>query len=107
MYVVYSTITICPISVFDESPTSQKVSAGEIAEFRCQHSTVNVVNWTIDGSLVDIRNPSPGVHVSTSGASSILTIAASLERNGTEVVCVAGGSPDEISDPAFLYVIGK
>ena len=82
------------------------------AVFRCRHQCLDVgISWLINGSssrlypdVVDssIRDNN-GTLVDT------LTIPAIPEYNGTEVVCVAtfaNGSPDEVTPPANLIIIG-
>ena len=92
---------------FIESPTSQNVSIGEDAVFRCQHDSADTIRWRVNGVLVSRSSPPTGVHEDADGLVDTLTITGSLEYNGTEVVCVAqfdSGSPDQESTPAYLHV---
>ena len=85
------------------APASANVFAGETAEFRCQHSTVDSVSLKINGSIVNVRSPPSGVNVRADGVLSILSIVAREMNNGTEVVCFAGS---DVSNPAVQYIAG-
>ena len=82
---------------------------GREAEFRCRHSTADTIRWRLDGMLVG-GSPPPDVTPSSDRDGNgnlvqILTIVASPQYNGSEVVCVArfdDGSPNEATLPATL-----
>ena len=82
------------------------------AVFRCRHQRIEAgISWLINGSssrlyrdvVDDFIQDSNGTRVDT------LTIPATPEYNGTEVVCVAtffDGSPHKVTPPADLIIIG-
>ena len=80
------------------------------AVFRCRHSTADTIRWRLDGVLISGSNPPPDVTPSSDrdedgNLVQILTIVASQQYNGSEVVCVArfdDGSPNESTLPATL-----
>ena len=83
-----------------------------IAVFRCRHqSTEAFYNWLING--IPAGQFSDIITSSTNGNGTpvyTLTIPATLEYNGTEVVCVAfiDGSPlvSERTPPVMLTIVG-
>ena len=95
--------------VFVAVPTSQEVAVDREAVFRCRHSTADTIRWRLDGMLIG-GSPPPDVTPSSARGKDgnlvqILTIVASPQYNGSEVVCVArfdDGSPDETTLPATL-----
>ena len=94
---------------FIEMPTSQSVSIGQDAEFRCQHSSADTIRWRVNSSLVSRSNAPDGVGLDTDDLLDILTITGRLDYNGTVVECVArfdNGSPEQVSNPALLIVTG-
>ena len=90
------------------------MAIGAEAVFRCQHSTADIIGWSVNGSLVG-RRPPPDISLGlvddiNGNLVDTLTISARPEYNGTEVVCVArfdNGSPDEQTKPAILLGIAK
>ena len=99
---------------FDEAPVSVEVPVGSEAVFRCRHSTADAIDWRVNRTFVG-RNPPPDITLGiiTEGGNLVdtLAIVASLDYNGTTIVCVAvfrDGSPDETSQPpAVLRVQGE
>ena len=94
---------------FVESPSNIIQPVGSVAEFRCQHQSLNaVINWLVNGSL---SSQFPDATQIDSGNVSTLTIPSVLEHNGTEVVCrafifMSDGPPVvEQTPPAILTVI--
>ena len=104
----YMCLNIILVNKFVESPSNITQPVGSVAEFRCQHQSIDaVISWLVNGS-----SPSrvPNVSRSDSGSVSTLTIPSVLEYNGTVVVCEAiirnGGSPVfKQTPPAILAVI--
>ena len=96
---------------FSIIPSSQVVSVGEEAVFKCRHPTADFIDWFVNGSLVG-RNPPPdvlpGVVQGDDGTTvHTLTIVGHPEYNGTVVVCEAffrDGPRSELS-PAALLVL--
>ena len=94
---------------FSEIPTSQVVSAGEEADFRCQYNGASFIGWTVNGS----SNYPPDIFTQNrqaDGLLSVLIITALPEYNGTLVQCVAtiinGTSASVFSSPTAL-LLGK
>ena len=90
---------------FTEIPTSINISVGETAEFRCRHSTADVVVWRVNGSLISQVNPAPDITPEFISGGSKLTIVGRVEYNGTEVVGVArffSVSSDESTYPPAI-----
>ena len=99
------------LGAFIEIPTSQTVSVGEVAEFRCQHPTADTIRWRVNGTLVSLSRPPPDINQVTqtidSESVSTLTIIGRPNYNGTEVVGVArfdDESPDETTDPKAMLI---
>ena len=92
---------------FIRSPISQDVPPGTNAEFTCQHSTADIIRWTVNGSLIG-QNTSPDIRTASGDGVNILTITARPQYNGTVVKCVAkfdNGRQDELSAVATLQGI--
>ena len=89
-------------------PTSQTVSVGEVAEFRCRHPTADTIRWRVNGTLVSVNRPPPDITLRVdSELVYILTIIGLPEYNGTEVVGVArfdDDSPDETTNPEAMLI---
>ena len=94
------------VAAFLEIPTSQTVSLGEMAEFRCRHDTADFVAWRFNGSFINKDNCPPNISTEVIDSGSKLTIIGRHEYNGTEVVGVAifytPSPPDETNPPAIL-----
>ena len=95
----------CSALAFTEVPSSQVVHIGEEAVFRCHHSTTRLIDWIVNGTLLD-HPPPPDIIPSTEDGTQVatLTIIARPEYNGTVVKCEAvfrNASP-EISPAAIL-----
>ena len=75
---------------FSEIPTSQVVSAGEEAEFRCQYTYNGAlfIVWTVNGSYSHPFGSSTEGRQTDDSLLSILSILALPEYNGTLVQCV-------------------
>ena len=76
-----------------------------MAEFRCRHTTADVLVWRVDGSLISLANPPPDITAEFISGGSKLTIVGRPEYDGTEVVCVAkffSSSPGESTNLAIL-----
>ena len=82
------------------------MSVGEVAEFRCSHSTADSIRWRVNGSLVSLRSLPQDITLDIdSELVNILTIIGRPIYNGTEVVGVArfdDGSPDETTNPVAM-----
>ena len=89
-------------------PTSQTVSVGEVAEYRCSHATADTIRWRVNGTLISISRPPPDINLAiNSEFVNILTIIGRPIYNGTEVVGVAefdDGSPDETTNPEAMLI---
>ena len=84
---------------------SINISVGETAEFRCRHSTADVVLWRVNGSLISQANPPPDITTEFISGGSKLTIIGRTEFDGIEVVGVAkffSSSPDESTNPPAI-----
>ena len=93
------------LGTFTEIPTSVNISVGEAAEFRCRHSTADVVVWRVNGSLISFSNPPHGITTEFISGGSKLTIVGRPEYNGIQVVGVArffSASPDESTNPPAI-----
>ena len=93
------------LGTFIEIPTSVNISVGETAEFRCRHSTADVVLWRVNGSFISFSNPPPGITTEFISGGSKLTIVGRPEYNGIEVVGVAiffSSSPEESTYPPAI-----
>ena len=81
--------------------------AGEVAEFRCSHSTADIIRWRVNGTLVSNSRPPPDITTISTESVSILTIIGRPVYNGTEVVGVArfdNESPDETTNPEAVLI---
>ena len=94
---------------FSIIPSSQVVSVGEEAVFKCRYPTADSIHWIVNGSLVGFNHPPdilPGIVQTDSGTLvNTLTIVGHPEYNGTVVVCEAffrEGSRSELSPEALL-----
>ena len=90
---------------FLEIPTSQTVSLGEMAEFRCRHDTADILVWRVNGSLISQANPPPDITIEFISGGSKLTIVGRSEYDGTEVIGVAryfSSYPDESTYPPAI-----
>ena len=104
---VYNFIKI--IVNFVESPSNITQPVGSVAEFRCQHQSIDAtISWLVNGSSA---SRFPDVSQINSGSVSTLTILSVQENNGTEIVCRAfifrsdGSTVFEQTPPAILTVI--
>ena len=108
VYIVNKMHFVSMIGVFIEIPTSQTVSVGEVAEFRCRHATADIIRWRVNGTLVSLSRPPPDITLAINSESvHILTIIARRIYNGTEVVGVArfdDESPDETTNPEAMLI---
>ena len=108
MYILSIKSNFTPIGEFIEIPTSQTVSVGEVAEFRCSHSTADIIRWRVNGTLVSLSRPPPDITLAiNSEFVHILTIIGRPIYNGTEVVGVArfdDNSPDETTNPEAMLI---
>ena len=95
---------------FAEYPSNVTVNAGseDGAVFRCRHTSINAfISWLIDG-LPSNNDPNVlPVPINESGIIvNALTVPATSEYNGTQVVCVAFTSNGrEETPPVMLTVI--
>ena len=92
-------------AAFIEVPTSQNVSLGEMAEFRCRHDSADFIEWRVNGDFISFFNPPSGITPGFIIGGSKLTIVGRPEYDGTEVVCVAifvSPSPDESTNPPAI-----
>ena len=93
------------LGTFTEIPVSVNISVGEAAEFRCRHSTADVVGWRVNGSLISQVNPPHGITTEFISGSSKLTIVGRPDFDGIEVVGVArffSASPEESTYPPAI-----
>ena len=96
------------------SPVTIEVENGMEMDtvFRCRHQRIEaVISWLINGSSSRLYRDVVDAFIRDSNDTRIdtLTIPAILEYNGTNVVCVAtffDESPDEVTPPAILVIIG-
>ena len=100
------------IVAFSIIPSSQVVSVGEEAVFKCRHPTADLIDWFMNGSVVGFNPPPdvlPGTDQSENGTVvHTLTIVGRPEYNGTVVVCEAffrDGFQSEHSPEALLVLI--
>ena len=94
---------------FVESPSNITQPVGLVAEFRCQHQSLDaIITWLVNGSSA---SRFPNVTQNNNGNVGTLTIPSVSEYNGTEVVCRAfifmsdGSTVVEQTPPAILTVI--
>ena len=97
-------------AAFNVAPVSQEVASGASAVFMCRHLNASVIDWSVNGSLVQRDTPldiTPGTtRDDNRELVETLTITARPEYNETEVVCVArfdDGRPEERTHPAVLF----
>ena len=94
------------LGTFTEIPVSVNISVGETAEFRCRHSTADILIWRVNGSLISQANPPPGITTELIRGGSKLTIVGRPDFDGSEVVGVAryyfSVSPDESTYPPAI-----
>ena len=84
---------------------SINISVGDTAEFRCRHSTADVVLWRVNGSLISQANPPPDITTEVISGGSKLTIIGQTEYNRIQVIGVArffSSSPDESTNPPAI-----
>ena len=93
---------------FSETPTSQVVSAGEEAEFRCQFNGALLIGWTVNRSNSYPPDSFTENRQTDYGFVNVLTFTALPEYNGTLVQCVAtiinGTSASLIFSPTALLL---
>ena len=103
------------IIAFIITPSPQLVGVGQIAEFRCQNPSADLIAWRMNKTqnLMSVFNPprAPGITIdTTSDAISILNITAQSNYNETEIVCRAaftdGRMPKE-TIPVRLLIQGE
>ena len=94
------------LGIFIEIPESKSISVGETAEFRCRHTTADIIVWRVNGSLISFFNPPPDIATEIISGDSKLTIVGRPEYNGIEVVGVArffsSASDESTNPPAIL-----
>ena len=93
------------LGTFIEIPTSVNISVGETAEFRCRHSTADVVIWRVNGSWISRANPPPGITTEYIFGGSKLTIVGRSDYDRFKVVGVArffSSSPEESTYPPAI-----
>ena len=84
------------MSNFLEEPSSVYAALGDKAVFRCQHSTAEIIEWNINGTLVNQFHVLLNISLSNDTAITpdrvvhTLTIEALEVYNNTNVSCVAG-----------------
>ena len=96
---------------FVDMPTSLNVTVEVEISFTCQHFSTNALQWTINGTLLDVSHP-PNItetsqRLSNGEIVSTLHIRAFSSYNGTVVRCLAYVEiqPDE-TPPAVLLIQG-
>ena len=93
------------LGTFTEIPVSVNISVGETAEFRCRHSTADILIWRVNGSLISQFNPPHGITTEFIRGGSKLAIVGRPDFDGIEVVGVArffSSSPDESTYPPAI-----
>ena len=99
---------LCVEITFIDSPSNITRPVGSVAEFRCQHQSLDaIITWLVNGSPAALF---PKVYQVHSGNVGTLTIPSVPEHNRTEIVCEAiirgGGSYRlEQTPPAILTVL--
>lgn len=89
------------------------VGVGQVAVFRCQYPTADLIAWRVNETQVSVFNPprAPGITIdTTSDTISVLTIVAQFNYNETEVVCIAAFTDGRMSNettPVHLLIQGE
>ena len=94
--------------IFVISPASLNVTVDTVAVFQCQHPTAHVINWKINGSILQGLPEGFSAGRSDDGALFSLNIKALAEYNQTVIQCVAffADSPSEESEQSLMMIQG-
>ena len=96
------------------APTSQRLPVGDTATFFCRAK--GTTTWKIDGTTVGFGNKEQfkakgfsfsSVPTGNEISNLTLNFTASVEKNETEIKCLAYIHQEDVSDAAILIVMGK
>ena len=94
---------------FEITPDSLTVAVEEgTATFHCQHSSSDLVGWTVNGTSYN-KISSPNITTTTFTGVGTITFQTLLKFNQTTVECVAtffDGSPLQFTLPVTLLIQG-